>query len=372
MSLSSRVTSSVASVPQASTRQPIRKPATEPAGRRPHCPGDPVAPRAVFGGRPIGPHLQMNAGMLKAADRAALIGASAVQVFADNPIAWRRKPAPPAQITEFRRRLADAEIGSLAVHASYLINLASSNEEFWQRSVDTLVAELRMGAAYGAHAVNVHIGSHVGQGVERGTDLVGLGIARVLEEVAGEADLPALVLENAAGGGGGLGASVTEIAAIVEAALRRGADEARIGVCLDTAHLWGYGYDLADPDSIDRLLADFDTQLGAARLRMIHFNDSRAERGSRQDRHEHIGSGAIGERGLRHLLTHPRLAQVPTYLETPAMDGGYDAVNLERVRRLIRGEPLRKLPARAFTTRSGRPRKPTQPPQRTEKDAATG
>lgn len=340
--------------------------------RRPERFGDPAVLRAAFDGRPFGPHLQLGPGLLKAADRAIRIGATTVQVFVDNPTSWRRKAAPPAQIGEFRRRLADAGIGQLAVHASYLVNLASSNDEFWERSVATLVADLRMGTAYGAHAVNMHIGSHLGQGVERGTDLVGLGIARVLAEVGGEADIPTLVLENAAGSGGGLGSNVAEIAAVVEAAVRHGADETRLGVCLDTAHLWGYGYDLSDPDAIDVLLAEFDAELGPQLLRMIHFNDSRAARGSKQDRHEHIGSGTIGERGMRHLLTHPRLARVPTYLETPAMDDGYDAVNLDRVRRLMRGESLDVLPQAAFTTRSGRPRKPTAVPVHVKEDTATG
>jgi deoxyribonuclease-4 len=313
----------------------------------------------VFSGRPIGPHLQLSNGLLKAADRAILIGAAAVQIFVDNPTAWRRKPAPPAQIVEFRRRLDEHGIGPLAVHASYLVNLAAANPEFRERSVETLVAELRMAAAYGARTVNVHIGSHMGQGVEVGIDLVGQGVARVLAAVAGEPDTPILVLENAAGSGGGLGTSIAELGAIAEAAARHGAPEARFGFCLDTAHLWGYGYDLGDPDAIDRLLAEFDAALGHEQLRMMHLNDSRAERGSRQDRHEHIGSGTIGERGLRHVLTHARLAGVPTYLETPAMDMGYDGVNLERVRRVIRGEPLDTLPATAFTTRAGQPRKPT-------------
>ncbi|MEA2623029.1 MAG: deoxyribonuclease [Chloroflexota bacterium] len=303
--------------------------------------------------------------MLKAADRARTIGATAVQVFADNPTAWRRKPSPPAQIGEFRRRLAEAEITHLAVHASYLINLASSDPEFWERSITTLAAELRMGAEYGAHAVNVHVGSHVGAGVERGVAQVGQGIARVLAEVRADAGTPILVLENSAGSGGGLGASIAELGLILEAAVKAGADETRVGICLDTAHLWGYGHDLGDPDAVDRLLAEVDAELGPDRLRMLHLNDSRAERGSRQDRHEHIGAGTIGHRGLRHLLTHPRLARVPAYLETPAMDAGYDGINLDRVRQLMRGDPLDRLPDSAFTTRSGRPRKPTPLPEDT-------
>jgi deoxyribonuclease-4 len=311
----------------------------------------------ALAGRLLGPHLQLKTGLLRAADRAVAIGATCVQVFADNPTAWRRKPEPPAKIAEFRARLSAGGVGRLAVHASYLVNLAAANAEFRERSIDNLVADLRMGAAYGAHAVNVHIGSHVGQGVETGTRLVGEGIAEVLRRVSGDADCPLLVLENSAGGGGTLGTTVPEVAAILHAAADAGAPKAGLGVCLDTAHLWGSGYDLSDPDAIDALLLEVDREIGFERVAMLHFNDSKAKRGSRHDRHEHIGAGVIGALGLRHLLLHPLLVAIPTYLETPAMDQGYDGVNLERVRRLIRGEPLEQLPPDAFAPRTGRMRR---------------
>jgi deoxyribonuclease-4 len=252
------------------------------------------------------------------------------------------------------------------VHASYLVNLAAANPEFRDRSIENLASDLRMGAAYGAHAVNVHIGSHVGQGVETGTRLVGEGIAEVLQRVTNEVDSPLIVLENSAGGGGTLGTTIPEIAVIVRAAEAAGASANRFGICLDSAHLWGSGYDLSEPDAIDTLVEEVDRKIGLNRLAMLHLNDSKAKRGSRHDRHEHIGAGLIGERGLRHLLLHPALVSVPVYLETPAMDQGYDAVNLERVRRLVRGEPLGELPADAFAPRTRRMRR------RPAKSAAEG
>jgi deoxyribonuclease-4 len=313
-------------------------------------PSDPLA------GRYLGPHLQLKKGLLRAADRAVSIGATCVQVFADNPTAWRRREQPPAKISEFRNRLAVGGVGRLAVHASYLINLAAANPEFRERSIEGLAADLRMGASYGAHAVNVHIGSHVGQGIALGTRLVGDGLAEVLRRAPAEQGSPLLVLENSAGGGGTLGATIAEIAAILDAAVASGASAARLGVCLDTAHLWGAGHDLSDPDAIDRLVIEVEREIGLEHLAMLHLNDSKAKLGSRHDRHEHIGAGVIGQRGLRHLLVHPALAPVPTYLETPQMDQGYDAINLERVRRLIRDEPLEALPTEAFAPRKGRMR----------------
>ncbi len=317
------------------------------------------ADQALLRGRPLGPHLPLGGGLLKAAERARFIGATAVQVFGDNPTAWRRRDVPPRELPAFRERLAEHGIRFIAVHAPYLINLASSDPVFWERSVATLASELRMAQAYGAHAVNVHVGSHVGQGVKRGIAQLGEGLRAVLNEVGHDPDGALIVLENSAGQGDGLGSSIEELAAILEGAARAGADIRRIGFCLDTAHLWGSGYDLDDPDAIDALLARVDAELGAERLQMLHLNDSRAAKGSRHDRHEHIGAGQIGRSGLRSLLMHPRLANVPTYLETPGMDSGYDAVNMERVRRLIADEPLDELPPEAF--RSLGPRSRTVP-----------
>jgi deoxyribonuclease-4 len=164
------------------------------------------------------------------------------------------------------------------------------------------------------------------------------------------------VLENSAGGGFAVGVTVEELAAISHAADRRGIARHRLGFCVDTAHAWAAGYRLSDPDEVDALVDAFDRQIGLDRLAMIHLNDSKSELGSRLDRHEHIGAGRIGERGMARLLTHPALRDVPTYIETPGMDEGYDAVNIRRALDLAAGRPLDPLPPEAMHLRGSRAR----------------
>ena len=330
--------------------------------------------RATLGGRTIGIHLPLGAGMVKAADRADAIGAAALQVFADNPTAWRRRTDPPRELPAFRARLAELHLEPTATHAAYLINLAGGDETFWGRSVSALAAELRMGAAYGAAFVNVHVGSHRGDSPEAGIARLARGMAAALGEVAaldaaalaadegappsaGSSVTPLLVLENSAGGGDGIGSTLEELAAIAEAAVRAGVPEGAFGFCLDTAHLWGAGYDLSDPAALDDLLARFDVLLGPRRLAMLHLNDSKVPLGSHGDRHQHLGAGAIGERGMRALLSHPRLSLVPAYLETPGMDDGWDARNMERARALIAGEALPQLDEAALDLPGSRARR---------------
>ena len=333
-------------------------------------------PLAALGGRRIGAHLALGNGMIKAADRARAIGATAIQVFSDNPTAWRRRVQPPRELAAFLARLDGHGISPTATHAAYLINLAGPEPDFWQRSVDVLAAELRMAGAYQAGLVNMHVGSHRGTGFEAGRRRLADGIAQAFERETsiatnvdpgtvmsppttdGDAGLcapaPVLVLENSAGSGDGMGTTIDELAAILESLDTAGVPMTRIGICLDTAHLWGAGYDISRPEVLDALLADCDRRLGAERLTMLHLNDSKAGLGSRHDRHEHVGAGRIGEVGLRHLVTLPRLAAVPMFLETPGMDEGYDLVNMDRVRALIAGAPLPPLPPEAFALRGSR------------------
>ena len=311
--------------------------------------------------RLIGPHLPLGTGLLKAAERASQIGATAIQVFTDNPTAWRRREALPRELARFRERLARAGIGPVAVHAPYLVNLCGANEDFWQRSVATMANELRVGAQYGAHFVVMHIGSHRGLERGEGIDRLAAGIFAVLAaadagHAAAGADgpLPQLVLENAAGTGDGIGASLEDLADALEAAAFHGVPPERVGVCLDTAHLWGAGYDISGTTGIDGLVRRIDELLDRRRVVMLHLNDSRTELGARLDRHEHIGAGHVGGEGLRELLNHPWLGGLPTYLETPGMDTGYDQVNLDRALMLAAGEALPGLPPEAFQQRRSR------------------
>ncbi len=315
-------------------------------------------------GRLIGPHLPLGQGVLKAADRAREIGATTVQVFTDNPTAWRRRAQPPKALAEFRTRLEAAGIDQISVHAPYLINLCGSNEDFWEKSIATVATELTVGAQYGARFVVMHIGSHRGFGREEGINRLVAGMGRAFatadESAHNGARMPMLVLENAPGTGDGIGASIEDLADIIGASAASGLPMDRIGICLDTAHLWGAGYDVSTADGIDDLVARVDEILGRERVVALHLNDSRTEKGSRLDRHEHIGAGRISDRGMSELLHHPWLASLPTYLETPGMDSGYDQINLERARMVIAGEQLPTLPPEAFTLRGSRTR--TAPP----------
>jgi deoxyribonuclease-4 len=300
----------------------------------------------------VGIHLPLPFGLRRAAERAGEIGARTVQVFVDNPTAWTRRKAPPRGLVEFRARLVELDIAPVAVHASYLANLAGPDPTFREASLDVLAADMAAAREYGASIVNVHTGSHRDTSVEAGIERIAAGVLDVLgrgrgSTPSGETE-PLLVLENAAGGGWAIGTTIEELAAIADRAAAMGVSERRLGFSLDVAHAWGAGVAMDDPDSIDAWLDTFDRELGLERLAMVHFNDSRSERGSRTDRHEHIGAGRIGARGLRHLLTHPRLHSVPFILETPGMDEGYDAINLERARRLIADAPLDPLPPAAF------------------------
>jgi deoxyribonuclease IV len=290
---------------------------------------------------------------MRAAERAATIRADTIQVFADNPTAWKRRLSPPKRLDAFRARIDELGVRPVAIHASYLVNLAGPDPTFRSGSIEVLASELRAAAGYGARIVNVHTGSHRETSVEEGIERIADGIAAVFAEVGDEADGTLLSLENSAGGGSSIGVTLEELAAIADAAAAHAVAEERLAFCIDSAHAWGAGVELDDPDAIDAFLERFDRLLGLRRLAMVHLNDSGAERGSRHDRHEHVGAGEIGIRGLTHLLSHSRLTDVPFILETPGMDSGYDDVNLRRARALAAGEPLDDLPPEAFEVSSG-------------------
>ena len=239
-----------------------------------------------------------------------MVGAGAIQVFTQNPTAWTPRSEPADGLDEFRAQLQTWQI-DLLVHASYLVNLATPDPMAIERSIVRMGNEMTAARGFGASALNVHIGSHKGSGPEAGIERVGWVLARILDGRPPDGADPRLVLEDSAGQGGGIGVTIEELGAILDAAERHGADRSRLGICLDTAHLWAAGYAIDDPMAIDELLDRVDRVLGPDGLAMIHLNDSRVRRGSRADRHEHIGAGSIGGVGLGHLLRHPRLAALP-------------------------------------------------------------
>jgi deoxyribonuclease-4 len=289
----------------------------------------------------------MGSGLVRVAERAAEIGATALQIFSDNPTAWRRRAEAPPEAEAFRRRLIELEIGPLAIHAPYLVNLAGPDDELFGRSVTLMRHELEHAPEFGARFVNVHVGSHRGSGLEAGVRRIVDGLERATDGLpSGGADpgAPLVVLENSSGGGFGIGARIEELALVIDAAAARGLGD-RLAICLDAAHLWGADYDVSSPEAIDDLLIVFDRLIGLPRLAMVHLNDSESARGSRHDRHAHLGEGRIGRDGLAHLLCHPSLDHVTFYLETPGMEDGFDAVNVARLGDLAAGRPLTPAPA---------------------------
>ncbi|MFZ9763631.1 MAG: deoxyribonuclease IV [Candidatus Limnocylindrus sp.] len=308
------------------------------------------APPAAAGrlDRMLGAHLAVGPGLVKAADRAAAVGAMGLQIFTGNPTGWARRAELPKELPEFRARMKEHGFGPLAVHAAYLANLAGPRPEIREKSIAMLQHELRVAPAYGASFVNVHIGSHLGTGVEAGVKRVAEAVDQILDGVPADSTGALLVLENSAGGGNGIGESIDELIAIHEAMGKRRIDMSRIGYCLDSAHLWGAGVEMADLDELNRVIVEFDRKIGLEKLVMIHYNDSKAAHGSKLDRHQHIGGGEVGARGLAALISHPKLAHAAYYLETPGMEEGWDKLNVERTIQLAQGNlKLKPLPAEA-------------------------
>jgi deoxyribonuclease-4 len=333
-----------------------------PAGPASLLPAEPASllpaePRpGLPGGRRLGAHLPLGPGMVRAAERARAIGADSLQLFADNPTAWRRRAELPHELPAFRARVAELGLGPLAIHAAYLVNLAGPDAAFFERSLVVLSRELAVAPAYGARFVNVHVGSHRGTGVEAGIARVAEGVARVLAEAPQGPDAATLVLENSAGSGDGLGTSVDELARILDAIGARGVAAGRVALCLDTAHLWGAGVAIGTAEDVDALVEAIAARIGLERVSMVHLNDSKALFASRADRHQHLAAGEIGSDGLARVLTHPALAHVAYYLETPGMDEGYDAVNMARARDLAAGVRPAPLPQEALELRGSRAR----------------
>jgi deoxyribonuclease-4 len=262
----------------------------------------------------IGRHMPTNSKPVKAAEIAQQIGCEAIQIFASNPTGWK-PPADTAENTANAAAFAQAaralNLDPVVLHAPYLINLGTPDEVIWEKSITLLAWTLQRGVLLGAQFVVFHTGSHRGSGVSAGIARVAQGITRVLEKTPEEV---MLLLENDVGAGNALGHSFEQLAAILDL-LPHYSD--RLGVCLDTAHLWGAGYDISSKESALDVLSCFQETVGLERLKMLHLNDTKMELGSHRDVHARLGEGIIGEEGLRTLLKDVRIAHLAALMETP-------------------------------------------------------
>jgi deoxyribonuclease-4 len=275
----------------------------------------------LFGG-----HVSSSGGIHTAIDRIQAIGGDAVQLFTQSPRMWRPTSHDPANIERFRERRAEAGIAYVLCHALYLINLASPDDELYERSVAALMNTMDVAEKIEGDVV-FHVGSHQGAGFEIGLERVVPALERALERTS---EHTWLLLENSAGAGGTIGRSVDELAVIVDRLGRH----PRLGLCLDSCHLWVSGLDVTDDAAVDALVAEVDDRIGLGRLRALHVNDAQAPLGSNRDRHANIGEGLLGE-GLGAFLSHPRLQALPAVLETPGPDGhGPDEAEIRKAREL--------------------------------------
>ncbi|WP_329374375.1 deoxyribonuclease IV [Streptomyces sp. NBC_00669] len=268
---------------------------------------------------PVGAHVPVAGGLAaKGLGYAEQLGAEAVQVFVANPRGWATGPGDPAQDEEFRTRCADASLPAY-VHAPYLINFGSHTPETVDRSVASLRHSLRRARAIGALGVVVHTGSATGgRGREAALGQVRERMRPLLDELTHDDD-PWLLLESTAGQGSSLCSLAEDLGPYLDALDRH----PRVGLCLDTCHVFAAGHDIAAPGGVARMFAEIESAAGAGRLRLIHANDSKAGCGSHLDRHEGIGSGRIGADPFREILAHPATSGVPLIIETPGGPEGH-------------------------------------------------
>ena len=275
----------------------------------------------------IGAHVSSSGGIHTAIDRAEAIGAESVQVFTQSPRTWRQTNHDPATFERFRERREEAAIAGVLCHALYLCNFAAPDDAIYEKSIVALRSTMEIACAIGADGVVLHVGSHLGAGLDKGLERVVPALEQVLEL---SNDTTWLLLENSAGAGGTIGRSIDELATIFE----RLDGHPRLGVCLDSCHLYVSGVDITDPATLDALLDEVDATIGLDRLRALHVNDSAAPLGSNRDRHANIGEGLLGE-GLGVFLGHPRLQGLPAVLETAGPEKrGPDANEVRKAKEL--------------------------------------
>jgi len=275
----------------------------------------------------FGVHIRMDHGLIRALDRARELSCEAVQLFSGNPNGWARKPLDPETAAGFAARAAELDIHPIVLHTPYLLNLAAPDDEIWAKTKDSLADAMMRCAPLAADYVVTHIGSHKGEGYD-------YGISRIVDAVRFALDAspkPAIALELGAGSGNSIGSRFEHIADILEP-LDQPAE--RVGICIDTAHLWGAGYDISTAEGVGDMFEHLNRYVGMDRLKVVHLNDTLMDLGSHRDRHHHVGQGNVGIEGFRAVVNHPGVECLPGIIETPGHDVARDSENLGVLRGL--------------------------------------
>ncbi len=272
----------------------------------------------------FGFHIQIGAGLTETPEIAKKLQCKTIQIFTRNPRGWQSKPIDKKDAEIFKNKIREYDINPVIIHMPYLPNPAAPDKEKWERSLNSMIEELQRAEILNVPYVNIHIGKKLDSSPDDAYKKIIKFLDISLEEVKNKV---ILLLENTAGQGSEIGAKFEEIKIILDNAKY----PERLGVCIDTAHLFGAGYDLRTKKSVYETIAEFDKIIGLDRLKAIHYNDSRVELGSHVDRHWHIGEGTIGDEGMKAIITHPKLAHLPFIMETPKKAPNDDKNNLEKI-----------------------------------------
>ncbi len=297
----------------------------------------------------FGSHLSIAGGYHKAVYQAAGYGMETVQIFTKNNNQWQGKPLLEEDIERFREAVRETGLRTPCAHDSYLINIGNPDREKWQKSVDALLVELQRAEALGLAGVVMHPGSFLDDTPEAALTRIAQGIDEVHAQTEGVTC--ELWLETTAGQGTNLGHRFEHLQAILDQVQ----SPERLGICVDTCHIFAAGYPLQTAEEYRATFAEFDRLIGIERIRAFHINDSKKPLGSRVDRHEHIGEGELGDEPFRHLLNDPRFAEHPMYLETKKeVRAGQemDVVNLNRLRGLLSSAPRKEAIAKKSRVRN--------------------
>jgi len=287
----------------------------------------------------LGAHISTAGGIFKAFQRASDIDCETMLVFTKSNRQWKAKPLSEKDIEDYQRESAEFEnVTPVAVHASYLINIASPDAALWEKSFQALKIEVERCGTLGIPLITFHPGSFMKSDEQTGLDSISRGVRRLLDETAESAAGTTICLETMAGQGTNLGHRFEQLATIIEKA---GPSE-RLGICFDTCHVFAAGYDIRSPQAYAETMEEFDSVIGLEKIKVFHFNDSKFELGQRKDRHAHIGQGHIGLEGFSNFVNDPRWVNQAAHLETPKKeeddDGNeveMDPVNLAALRALL-------------------------------------
>lgn len=272
----------------------------------------------------IGAHVSAAGGVRKLWERVEELGVEAVQMHPSAPQSFRHTTIPIEDQQWLHEQLKRSGL-PLYFHSIYLINLANPDDRLWHAALSSIEHYLQIGAVFGAVGTVTHLGSHKGLGLDAVRERL-VAAAKKLEALP--KDGPALIIENTAGGGGTLGRDIAELKVLWQTF----SEHVPTKICLDTCHLFAAGVPVHQPKEFDQWLTEFDREIGLQHVTAVHLNDSKTPFSSNRDRHANLGEGEIGEAGLQHVLTEPRLAHVNFVLEVPGIGKGPDVANIERAK----------------------------------------